>query len=68
MGASEDIDRFSPIKFNALKHYVEKYGLRGGFVREDKESLELCICTEEYSDDIHSSAWRSLSEVLKEDA
>lgn len=67
-GVSEDIDPFSPIKFNALKHYVDKKSLRGGFVREDKESLELCICTEEYSDDIHSSAWRSLSEVLKEDA
>lgn len=67
-GASEDLDRFSPIKFDYLKKYVDKKGLRGGFVREDKESLELCICTEEYSDDIHSSAWRSLSEVLEEDA
>ncbi len=68
MGASEDIDRFSPIKFKYLKQYVERYSLRGGFVREDKQSLELCICTEEYSDDVHSSAWRSLIEVLEEDA
>ena len=68
MGASEDIDRFSSIKFTYLKQYVKNHGLRGGFVREDKQSLELCICTEEYSDDVHSSAWRSLSEVLEEDA
>ena len=68
MGASEDIDRFSPIKFKYLKQYAERYSLRGGFVREDKQSLELCICTEVYSDDVHSSAWRSLSEVLEEEA
>lgn len=35
---SEDIDIFSPRKFDVLKNYLTKYGLRGGFVREDKQS------------------------------
>ena len=50
-GKSEDIDIFSPRKFEVLKNYLEKYGLRGGFVREDKQSQELCICIKEYSED-----------------
>ncbi|UKI52375.1 MAG: hypothetical protein L6V79_02470 [Clostridium sp.] len=45
-GNSEDIDIFSPKKFEVLKAYLEKYGLKGGFVRFDKNSDELCICTE----------------------
>ena len=32
-GDSEDIDIFSPKKFNVLKDYLTKYGLKGGFVR-----------------------------------
>ncbi|MDY4209641.1 MAG: restriction endonuclease subunit R, partial [Eubacteriales bacterium] len=30
-GDSEDIDIFSPKKFEVLKTYLEKYGLKGGF-------------------------------------
>ncbi len=63
-GGSEDIDIFSPLKFDVLKNYLHTYGLQGGFVREDKRSLELCICTEEYGNDVNSASWRLLREVL----
>jgi type III restriction enzyme len=63
-GKSEDIDIFSPKKFEVLKAYLQKYNLKGGFVRKDKQSGELCICTEHYSDDIQSKDWQMLKEVI----
>lgn len=64
-GESEDIDSFSPKKFTVLKAYLAKHGLGGGFVRQDKASMELFICTECYSDDITSNTWQSLKTVMK---
>ena len=63
-GESQDIDIYSPKKFDALKEYLEKYGLKGGFVRQDKHSQELCICIETYSDDISSASWSLLEETI----
>ncbi|MBQ7489473.1 MAG: DEAD/DEAH box helicase family protein [Bacteroidales bacterium] len=63
-GHSEDIDIFSPKKFDVLKEYLKKHNLKGGFVRKDKQSQELCICYENYSDDINSDDWKLLEEVL----
>lgn len=63
-GESEDIDRFTAKKFAVLKKYLERNSLRGGIVRQDKQSGELCICTYAYSDDIRDSCWQLLSEVL----
>ncbi len=63
-GESEDIDRFTAKKFSVLRSYLDRHGLRGGIVRQDKQSSELCICTDKYSDDIMSSSWQLLSEVL----
>ena len=63
-GKSEDIDIFSPKKFEVLKAYLQKHKLHGGFVRKDKQSQELCICTENYSDDIQSADWKLLTDVL----
>lgn len=63
-GKSEDIDIFSPRKFEVLKAYLNRHGLRGGFVREDKQSQELCICTEKYSDDIRSECWKLLTDII----
>ena len=63
-GASEDIDIFSPKKFVILKEYLNKYGLKGGFVRYDKQSEELCICTDNYNDDIHSDDWEILRDIF----
>jgi len=59
-GESEDIDKFSSKKFDVLKQYINKHNLKGGFVRQDKQSQELCICTQHYSDDIQSNDWALL--------
>lgn len=63
-GESEDIDIFSAKKFEVLKKYLKKHELKGGFVRYDKQSEELCICTDTYIDDIHSDNWKLLKEVF----
>ncbi|MCR5607182.1 MAG: DEAD/DEAH box helicase family protein [Treponema sp.] len=63
-GTSEDIDIFSPKKHEILKQYLKKHNLHGGFVRQDKASMELLICTEEYSDDVRSDSWKLLSEIF----
>jgi type III restriction enzyme len=63
-GKSEDIDKYTSLKFSVLKGYCGKYGKSGGIVRQDKQSMQLCICTESYNEDIHSQSWQLLSEVL----
>ena len=63
-GNSQDIDIFSPKKFDVLKTYLDKHNLKGGFVRNYDKSDELCICTDNYSDDINSDSWRLLSDLL----
>jgi len=64
-GESQDIDIYSPKKFAALKQYLEQYDLNGGFVRQDKHSQELCICTETYTDDINSASWGLLEKQFR---
>ena len=63
-GESHDIDTFSEIKYQYLHQYIVQNNLKGGFVRKDGKSLELCICTGEYSKDISSDKWRLLTEVI----
>ena len=63
-GASEDIDIFSPKKCKVLQRYLERHKLHGGFVRQDKASMELLICVGKYSDDVSSDAWKVLKEVI----
>ncbi|MBO7121765.1 MAG: DEAD/DEAH box helicase family protein [Treponema sp.] len=63
-GASEDIDIFSAQKCAVLQKYLTKHKLQGGFVRQDKASMELLFCVDKYTDDLHSDAWKLLSEVL----
>lgn len=63
-GKSEDIDIFSPRKFEVLKNYLKKYGLHGGFVRWDDQSHELCICMKEYNEDVKSEQWKLLSDIV----
>lgn len=64
-GNSQDIDLYTPKKFAVLKDYLERYGLRGGIVRYDEKSEELCICMDDYADDIQSDSWKVLSTVIK---
>lgn len=63
-GNSQDIDLYTPKKFGVLKAYLEEHGLKGGIVRNDATTDELCICMEHYSDDIGSDDWAILSDVL----
>lgn len=64
-GESEDIDIFSPKKFEVLKNYLNKHNIKGGFVRYDNSCEELCICLDEYNDDINSSSWQLLKNILQ---
>jgi type III restriction enzyme len=64
-GKSQDIDAFSAIKYKYLKQYIAQNNLKGGFVRKDEKSNELCICTGEYSKDINSENWQLLSDLIQ---
>ena len=63
-GNSQDIDLYTPKKFGVLKAYLEEHGLKGGIVRNDATTDELCICMDHYSDDISSDDWQVLESVL----
>ncbi len=63
-GNSQDIDLYTPKKFGVLKAYLDEHGLKGGIVRNDATTDELCICMEHYSDDIQSDDWQVLESVL----
>lgn len=64
-GNSQDIDRFTPKKFKVLKDYLDEHGLKGGIVRNDATTDELCICMDNYSDDINSDSWIVLRSILQ---
>lgn len=63
-GNSQDIDKYTAKKFGVLKEYLKKYDLKGGIVRNDDSTDELCICMEHYSDDIQSEDWGILANVI----
>lgn len=63
-GNSQDIDLYTPKKFGVLKAYLDEHKLKGGIVRDDATTDELCICMEHYSDDIGSDDWQVLESVL----
>lgn len=63
-GNSQDIDIFTVKKFDVLKAYLNEHGLQGGIVRNDAVTDELCICMDNYSDDISSDDWQVLENVL----
>lgn len=63
-GNSQDIDIFTAKKFDVLKTYLNEHGLQGGIVRNDAVTDELCICMDNYSDDISSDDWQVLENVL----
>lgn len=64
-GNSQDIDLYTPKKFKVLKDYLTEHGLKGGIVRNDATTDELCICMDTYSEDINSDNWVVLSSVLE---
>lgn len=64
-GNSQDIDIYTPKKFEVLKAYLDAHGLKGGIVRNDATTDELCICMEHYSDDIGSDDWVLLENIFE---
>lgn len=63
-GESEDIDKYTEKKFLVLKTYLDKHGLLGGIVRQDKSSMELLICMENYNDNVSSQDWQLITQYL----
>ena len=63
-GESQDIDKFTEKKFKLLKDYLIKHKLMGGIVRYDANEQELCICQDNYSEDINSASWETLDSIL----
>lgn len=63
-GNSQDIDIFTAKKFDVLKAYLNEHGLQGGIVRNDAVTDELCICMDNYSDDISSDDWQVFENLL----
>ena len=63
-GNSQDIDLYTPKKFKVLKDYLTEYRLKGGIVRNDATTDELCICMDHYSDDMSSDNWQVLESIL----
>ncbi|MBQ9532250.1 MAG: DEAD/DEAH box helicase family protein [Eubacterium sp.] len=63
-GNSEDIDIYTAKKFGYLKQYLDAHNLKGGIVRNDSQSDELCICMDNYNDDISSDSWQILEDVF----
>jgi len=64
-GNSQDIDLYTTKKFAVLRDYLDRYGLKGGIVRYDEKSEELCICMDSYSDNIRNDNWKVLSDIIK---
>lgn len=63
-GQSQNIDDFSPRKFEVLKNYLSEHNLKGGFVRTNRKG-KLCICTEHFNDNIDGDDWRLLEDVMR---
>jgi len=64
-GQDQNIDEFAPMKFEAMRRYLDRHsGLRGGFVRYDQESAQLLIATEMYSDELKDGCWVPLKKAL----
>ncbi|MFH2116689.1 MAG: DEAD/DEAH box helicase family protein [Bacillota bacterium] len=64
-GDSEDIDKFSPIKFQTLLEYGQNNSVEIGFVRKDKKSAEFLIAIDKLEDDINSEHWKLLDDIFK---
>jgi type III restriction enzyme len=63
-GNSQDIDVYTPMKFEVLQRYLSQYDLCGGIVKEDGRH-DIFICTENYVNDISNDCWKPLEEILK---
>lgn len=63
-GKTEDIDKASYLKFDALKEYGEKYTVHTAFVRYNPKNKRYMICLDNYSDDGDDGNWEIVEKVL----
>ena len=47
-----------------LKDYLTEHGLKGGIVRKEATADELCICIDNYSEDIQGNEWEVLNNIF----
>lgn len=63
-GKSEDIDKFTDKKMQALVAYSKEYNLKCGIVRLNKADMRLYISTTKYTEDMEADCWMILKEVI----
>ena len=62
---NQNIDKHSEQKFNALKNYLIKNKLKGGFIRKNQSGI-LCIAQTSYTEDMSGiDIWDDLNSVWK---
>ncbi|MEY8736100.1 DEAD/DEAH box helicase [Lactobacillus sp. AN1001] len=61
-GEDKNIDDYAPLKYEALKDYLKKYGLKGAFVRDIAGSLRY-LNEEEWKDDMVD--WHPIDELFE---
>lgn len=64
-GESKDSDKSSGLKFVALKKYLDKYDLCGGFVRWSPIAKKLMFNNTNYTNDSLDGNWKPLDEIIK---
>lgn len=63
-GIDRNIDKYSKVKFEALKVYADMYGYNWGFVREI--GSDLFINNEVYSEDMGSDYWKPINTFFEQ--
>ena len=61
-GEDKNVDEYAPLKYEALKAYLEKHGLKGAFVRDIPGTLRY-LNEGEWKDDM--SEWNPIDELFE---
>ncbi len=64
-GSSKNIDIKVENKFEALKEYSKRYGVKWAFVRDYDKSNELYYNNTEYIDEMENDSWNKLDNLFK---
>ena len=64
-GSSKNIDIKVENKFEALKEYSKRYGIKWAFVRDYDKNNELYYNNTEYIDEMGNDSWNKLDELFK---
>lgn len=64
-GSSKNIDIKVENKFEALKEYSKRYGIKWAFVRDYDKNNELYYNNTEYIDEMENDSWNKLDELFK---